>query len=416
MAIFRLLGANTGLEEPIHSIAHAISLLGLDLVVEKIRHLPKLDELKPAAPTPGIYRCYSRALHAAWYGALFGDMTGDNIPNEMAVAALFNECGEMTLWAHAQEEMERIQALTERGTGRDQAAREVLGFTLDELSLAKRWHLPPLTIEALQPFAAFRPRAVGARLAAELAQASDHDWNSEQTLECLDLVGEYLDLASGEAAALVHGQSTALAREIRELPLHLSAISLLQVPTGTHTTRPARRDAPPVRPVQPPAPRPAAPAPHPTTHPLSKAEQQALAQSLRELKQRAGVERAMFAALNPEGNHLKIRLVIGAHKEAPIRRFEFALDRRSLFSILLTKPKGFWLHGGNRDKYLAIIPPGVREMLNPDGFFIASLFAASDHPVGILYADCQDAARLSSENSDTFKREASRISRLLGQL
>ncbi|MEW8043006.1 MAG: hypothetical protein G8D28_01630 [gamma proteobacterium symbiont of Phacoides pectinatus] len=137
---------------------------------------------------------------------------------------------------------------------------------------------------------------------------------------------------------------------------------------------------------------------------------------MRDLKQRAGVERAMFAALNPEGNHLKIRLVIGADKEAPIRRFEFALDRRSLFSILLTKPKGFWLHGENRHKYLAIIPPGVREMLNPVGFFIASLFAASDHSVGILYADCQDAARLSSENFDTFKREARRISRLLGQL
>ncbi|MEW7979184.1 MAG: HDOD domain-containing protein [Candidatus Sedimenticola endophacoides] len=269
LAIFRLLGANTGLEEPIHSIAHAISLLGLDLVVEKIRHLPKLDELKPAAPVPGIYRCYSRAVHAAWYGALFGDMTGDNIPNEMAVAALFNECGEMTLWAHAQEEVERIEALIERGSGRDQAAREALGFTLDELSLAlaKRWHLPPLTIEALQPFAAFKPRAVGARLAADLAQASDHDWNSGQTLECLDLVGEYLDLASGEAAALVHGQSAALAREIRELPLRLSAISQLQVPTGAPATRPARRDAPPARPVQPPAPRPAAPAPRPTTPP-----------------------------------------------------------------------------------------------------------------------------------------------------
>jgi len=419
LAIFRLFGSNTAIEVPIHSIAHAISLLGLELVVEKIKHLPVLEELKPDTPPPGIYRCYSRAVHAAWYASLFGNLLGDNTPNEMAVAALFNECAEMALWVYAEDEMAQIQRRIDSGVDRDAAAREVLGFTLGELSLAlaKRWHLPPLSIEALQPFAAWNPRAIGAKLAATLAQASDKDWNSKETLELLALTGEYLDLPEGEAAALIHGQAAVLAREIHELPLQVSAISLLQIPTGAPKPKAATAASKPPASPAAPAPQKSAfnPAPGATIPPAQgKTEHQLLANAMHELKGSLGLERVMFAALNRRGDHLKARMIIGAAKDAPLRGFEISLRERSLFSILLTKPKGVWLNRKNRAQYLSLIPGPQQAMLNCDGLFIASLFKGGQ-PFGLLYADCLDAGLLNSDQFTAFKRLALTLNRQLAQ-
>ncbi|MES9869736.1 MAG: HDOD domain-containing protein [Sedimenticola sp.] len=426
LAIFRAFGRNSTLTESIHSVAHAISMLGIELVIDSTRRLPVLEELKPTMPHPGIYRCYSRAVHAAWYAFHLGQWTGDDNPNEMAIAALLHECGEMALWAHAEQEMQHIQRYVDKGMDRMDAARKVLGFSLGELSLAmaQRWGLPPLTIEALQGFGAFEKRPLGVILASAIAQASEEDWNSAKTIELYELTEDYLHLDANLIAARVHSLTASLAREIHELPLRTTAQDLLTVPTRSaedEARESAEETAPPPAPTAPVTARPAkkkkaapaTPPPKPrAASAMDKGAQELLTQTMRRIRDEAGIKRAMFAPLSSKGDALKVRFVIGAEKDAPLRKFRLDLAEKSLFSILMAKPKGFWFNRENSAKYGALVPESLHETLNMEGFFAASVFLGKE-PLGLLYADCSDADTLTEDDFSRFKKLAVKLSKEL---
>lgn len=438
LAIFRSFGRNSTVAESIHSISHAISMLGLELVIDNTRRLPVLEELKPTMPHPGIYRCYSRAVHAAWYALHFGQWTGDKNPHEMSIAALLHECGEMALWTSAEPEMQHVQRYVDSGMDRMDAARKVFGFSLDELSLAmaQRWGLPPLTIEALQGFGAFEKRPLGVILASSIAQASEEDWNSDKTLEMFQLTEDYLHIPPDLIAARIHELTASLAREIDELPLRSTALDLLQVPTqaaGTEEAPPVKQPTP--KPVPPPKSSPkAAPKATPKAPPkaaarivekkqakpaspsaMSKASQEHLTGIIRKLRDELGLEHAMFAPVSSDAGSLKVRFVIGAKKGAPLRKFRLDLSERSLFSILMANPKGFWLNRENKEKYISLVPDSLHDALNMEGFFAASVFVDKT-PLGLLYADCSDASALNSDNFSKFKKLAVALSKELSEM
>ncbi|OOZ36120.1 hypothetical protein BOW51_08750 [Solemya velesiana gill symbiont] len=365
LAIFRAFGRNNPVAESIHSIAHAISMLGIDLVIDSTRRLPVLEELKPNLPHPGIYRCYSRAVHSAWYALHLGQWAGDKNPYEMAIAALLHECGEMALWAHAEQEMQHVQRYVDSGIDRMDAARKVFSFSLEELNLAmaQRWGLPPLTVEALQGFGALEKRPLGVIVANSIAQASEEDWNSQKTLELFELAEEYLNIPADRIAARIHGLTAALAREIHELPLRSTAQDLLQVETRSEAEKapqPVAKPSPaPKAKKKPQAPAEPSEAEARTAGTLDKESQELLTRIMRQLRDEAGLQRAMFAPLSSEGDTLKVRFMIGGKKDSPLRKFRLDLGQRSLFSILMEKPKGFWLNQENQGKYAPPDPRGA---------------------------------------------------------
>ncbi|MES9966928.1 MAG: hypothetical protein ABW074_06620, partial [Sedimenticola sp.] len=137
-----------------------------------------------------------------------------------------------------------------------------------------------------------------------------------------------------------------------------------------------------------------------------------LTQTMRRIRDEAGIKRAMFAPLSSKGDALKVRFVIGAEKDAPLRKFRLDLAEKSLFSILMAKPKGFWFNRENSAKYGALVPESLRETLNMEGFFAASVFLGKE-PLGLLYADCSDADTLTEDDFSRFKKLAVKLSKEL---
>ncbi len=163
--------------------------------------------------------------------------------------------------------------------------------------------------------------------------------------------------------------------------------------------------------------RPAAPASRTGTTTTPETHDQALQQSfglaLRKLHDSAGMDRAMFAMLTPDKKSLRARFVIGAGKEAPIRRFQLNVEQRHLFSLLLTKPQEFWLNSSNRKKYLPLIPSSLHDTLDTRGFFVTSVFVRN-RPLGILYGDCSDASTLDQHAFARFKQITRQLCDQLG--
>jgi hypothetical protein len=213
----------------VSNLAHAIALLGTTPMAEASQRLPALEEYPSGIHRKALLDCYARAGHAAWYARQWGLMRGDQNPEEMAIAALLHECGEMALWNHATEKMLKIRQLTDRGISRENASIRVLGFTLDQLSrgLAKRWFVCELTADALEPAGAFRPRALGVMLATALARESAASWYSESTLELLELLAGHNRMPLDKTIGQAHSLAAAVGRNLRGLPVPLSIHGLI---------------------------------------------------------------------------------------------------------------------------------------------------------------------------------------------
>ena len=406
------------------NLAHAIALLGVAPLIAGTKNLPVLD-VGSESIHQGLLDCYSQAAHAAWYAYHWGLARNDPNPEEMAVAALLHDCAAMALWSQTPEVMEQILRGEKSGQGRDQAATQVLGFQLDQLSLmlSERWRLPPLVAGALTHSGAFESRSLGVMLASSLAKASAADWQSEQTGELIELAAEYLGHSVDQASAGIHSLTAAAARLITELPLTTSAHCLVQHGPGVTTNAPPETvvtDSPsPARRKQTPALSPTATPPVKSSGDQAKPRtaanrlQQAFSRIMREVKEGVGMDRTMFAILTPDKQALRPRFVLGADQASPLRGFQLSLDRPHLFSLLMAKPQSFWLHAENRGKFLPMIPAPIDNTINDEGFFVTSLFVRKQ-PLGLLYGDCADASQLTRQRFDLFKELSRQLSDELG--
>ena len=476
LSIFRYLGnLPRPPREPITTLTHALSLSGMAPLEAGLKTLPVIKDGSAVDSRRGLLTCYSRAVHAAMYLSQWIEVRKDFNPEELTLAALLHDCGEMTLWSAAPDQMAAVEMHVAQGLSRDNASLAVLGFSLTQLSLrlAEIWGLPPLIRDALSPDGAFRPRPLGVMLACELALRSASNWGSLDSMELIELAAEYCRQTTDQSVAALHAMSAETARQLQGLNLPVSASALLHLQVETdespHSaslqvndrTEPLARSTPATALAAIPAPPPATESAlqkSPSAQPIqsdaepsvesdSKAHRQQnilvgtaspsvtpktgvessdpdplpaqrqtggslqiqLTRTMKQLRDDSGLERAMFAMLTPDRKSLRARFVLGAEKDAAIKTFQVSLDKRHLFSVLLSKPQSFWMNADNRSKYLPSIPAYLHNTLNTQGFFVTSLFI-EDRALGILYADCSSAAELDNGSFTCFKQLAWQLS------
>ncbi|WP_428605658.1 HDOD domain-containing protein [Sedimenticola sp.] len=420
LAIFRLFSTlPQPPREPVTNLAHAIALLGIEPTTQADRQLPNLEkQLKNAART-ALYDCYSRAGHAAWYAYRWGHDLRLSNPEEMAIAALLHELGEMMLWTHAEQQMQQITALIKRGMNASTAEETILGFNLQQLSLqlAQRWNLPPLVALSLQPVGAFQMRSLAVMLAAALARASRDGWHSDQTDELIGLAATLNGLEPDRGRAYIHELTAGVARNLSGLPLTLTVYALLERPKASQKQAKRPTDAPmpppidgdtiPIGQTAPTAPA-ASQNKSRATAAADNPLQAGLSRLFRELRESAGVERVMFAMLTPDRQSLKAKFISGADQDSPLRRFHQPLSERQLLGLLMKKPQSIWLRPENRDQLLARMNASLQGSFDVRGFYLSSLYI-NNRPVGILYADHTDVTSLSPEGFQRFKRLSQRL-------
>ncbi|EGV50006.1 HDOD domain-containing protein [endosymbiont of Riftia pachyptila] len=420
--------------EPICNIHNALPLIGMGLLERAVIELTPLESQLKGPARRGLLGCYSRAAHAAIYAESIAQRQGQRHPKDFATAALLHELAEMSLWLAAPEQLRDMGQAISRGDGREDAALETFGFTLEALNLALggRWELPELVQESQRLFNSFQPKALSVMLCIALARSSAESWSGEETQENIELLGEFLNIPEAKAQALSHQIAVAAAHELYTLPLPLTAFSLARA-VATAASRPAKAQHP--TPKQPPrlkqtgieatkpaptpqavkrAPPPAAPRTTPPTPPAkptptkpAKARpnplQTIIADSMRELKQRHGMQRIMFSMLTPDRKQLKARFVIETGQQPSLKDFQAPLTQTNIFTLLLQKPQPLWLRPDNMTKYLPLIPEQAISVLGGRECLMMSIFFG-DKPIGVLYADKgSEKSSLSVEQFANFK-------------
>ena len=127
----------------------AIMQLGTDTFHGLLISSPETDETNP-----GLAQCEARSNLASRLALRWGMQRSDISPEEIAMAALLAEIGELLLWSFAPElPLNALAALESGHSPRSvQAQVDTCGFRFKDLTLkcASIWHLPPLLTQLIR--------------------------------------------------------------------------------------------------------------------------------------------------------------------------------------------------------------------------------------------------------------------------
>jgi HD-like signal output (HDOD) protein len=127
----------------------AVMQLGTDSV-----HKLLVDSAETNESNHGLAECEARAHLASRLALRWGAARADISPDEIAMAALLSEIGELLLWSFAEElPLAALEALHAGRAPRSlQAQVDTCGFRFKDLTLkcAQIWHLPPLLTQLIR--------------------------------------------------------------------------------------------------------------------------------------------------------------------------------------------------------------------------------------------------------------------------
>ncbi|MGM0592975.1 MAG: HDOD domain-containing protein [Pseudomonadota bacterium] len=411
------------LRSEISTVRHGLMMLGLSHVQQLPEGVAPLESLEPTRRPP-LLRQLNRSFHAAWQARDWAYRQRDTVADELYMATLLHNVGQMLLTVHAPEELERVQELMhEKQMAADEAEYVVFGFSIDQLTLelARLWRLPSLLRDSLHSENAQHSRVLNVMLAAQLATEAEHGWYHRAMLELLEQLCDFLLVDIASTATLVHQNAVEAARASGHFAVADAACALLHPVPLEREERQADAEREQEQELSEFCLAPQRQvllrvlkelAELPDGAPLRRA----LELALEGLHEGLGLNRVVFAMLTPDKEQLKARSIVGSENDPLFSRFAVDLASHNLFMRLMEKPQSLWLNDDNRGKFFPLIPIQFHKQIRIDSFFVMSLFVRSK-PIGMFYADRHtEACKLDAESYRHFKHLVAQVSHTLSRI
>ncbi len=370
----------------IETISAAIVLIGFDAVRELAVSLALIEHVLQGRQHHRVTKHMGRAFHAAAQAKSFAALGKDTCPEEIFVAALLRQLGDMSFWAQGSREGAEIERLFDAGLRMEEAERKVLGFSMKELtsSLAEEWHLGELLRHTVDGRHAEDPRVQHVDLGHDVAEViEEHGWESAEARAVIKRVAGHLQMAPAEVERLVQNN----------LEEALTIADRYGVPKVDEALPPlpASRGGPAA-----PASKPGDPNPRFREQVLAELAQQSAGRRslnesmhliLRGIYEGLGFDRTWFALLTPDRKSLQARYVLGKNPETFSGSSRPLRAKGDLFSSLLAKGEAVTMTPGDR----AAQPDYVGWLAYSTCAVMPIIVAGK--PVGLLYADRASSRR-----------------------
>jgi HD-like signal output (HDOD) protein len=174
----------------INTVTRAVMVLGFETIGNISISVALVDSLLTGKSKDRVTQELARAIHAAVQARSLASQLEDPDPEEVFVATLLYNIGDIAFWCFAKNEGQQLSALMSLpGYSPEQAQRELLGFQLKALSLGlvKQWGINQLLVDTLE-----HPGSTGSRgqiieLSRQLASMSEvHGWDSQEVQSLLE--------------------------------------------------------------------------------------------------------------------------------------------------------------------------------------------------------------------------------------
>lgn len=397
----------------ISTISRAIVYLGFNLVRDISMSLAIIEALLSGKAKEHALKLMAQSFHAAVQARDFAERRGDDAAEEVFIAALLRYVGEITFWCVAGEEGEQIIELMEkRGFSEKMAQQEVLGFTLDQLTvgLTRDWHISDLLHSAINKPQMHNPRIQDIVYSLKLSETTKTSWNSKDTIKIADKIADHIKVKKEDTLSLLRAN----AEKAAEVARLFGASSIIKyLPIEEEAIRSSEDE-------------PEFDANCPIGDPLLQLNilrdlsgileekpnfNLILEVILEGIYRGVGLDRALFAMMTSDKKAIKAKYALGKDNQIFINKFHFSLQTDNIFSKLITSTKPIWVKD-SQDNDVAI-NEDIRLVLASQAFYISPIII-SGRVIGLIYADRQPSGReLDNESYQSFKHFVQQASQAL---
>lgn len=411
----------------VSTVSRAVVLLGFDTVRSLCLSIAVIDALSSGAQKTRVAEQMARAFHAAVQARSFAVKRRDTSPEEVFIATLLCNIGDLAFWSMQSDIAPKLDAALQRpDCNRADAERAALGFELNELGLglARKWQLGKLLENTLANKGDSDPRVGSVRLAQELARRAEKGWDSPEVRQFMGRVAEALYMPLQDVTKLVHENANEAAKAVQYFGGGTAA-ERIPLPNAQHKPdaqhKPhaqhgadAQRNAAEHRPGAPRQDDAKAQfiAPDPMLQLTILRELSGvmdgqhdinllLEMVLEGISRGIGMDRSLFAMLNPERTRLRARYALGWDKDDMREHFLFEISplKANVFSHALEARQPLWVGGPDADPRLARLKtPEVLELTGDAQFFIMPV-EINSRSIGLFYADRKSSGRALDEDS-----------------
>jgi len=418
--------ANTAFYNPsnrsVSTVSRAVMLVGFDTIRAISLTLALVESIVRSGNRDHLMAELARSLHAATQARSLARTMGDSAAEEIFVATLLYNVGELAFWCFAKEEGEALISARARGLSKEEAEQAVLGFSFSRLTrqLVKDWQLVPLLADALDPSKKNDIHTQIISISHELSAAAEKGWESKQVHDVTHKIAKLAKLPEDEIAASLHRNAREAASVSRSYGIGKVA-SIIPTPhTGKGKSAASTEDVWDMGEhwdgqndeltgynpsLQPSILRDM------TTLLMEKPDFNLLLEmALEGIYRGVGMDRALFALITVDRQHIKARFALGLEREILRNRFRFSMapGRPSPFKMILDSHQPAWV-GHPQSPLNEFISDGIIDILGGASFFAAPI-VVDGKGIGIIYADRlpsgRDLDQPSFDNFNFFAQQA----------
>ena len=384
--------ANSVVFNPSHqnvsTVSRAIVVLGFDLVGQIVLSIHLIDALLSGGRRDRVVTEMARCFHAAVQARTAAEAKGSKAAEEVFIAALLGQVGEMAFWCFGGHQAEALDAaLRERPEEKPEEIQlELLGFRLRNLTaaLAREWQLGPLVESVAEPHAHPGDEELAIINGYRLATAVENGWETPAARAALVKYAEFAG------------------RSLKELTgeLALNAAEAARVATQFGAEEAARLIPVPLSGGLVDIDAEVAELADPASDPLLQLKilrdlsmllagrpslNDVLQLVLEGIYRGLGMSRAVFALQSADRSRLVGKVALGRDAERLTAHFTFPLDGRpgEIINMIFSRNQAYWLRGE--------LPENLRidRLQNVTGRNDGMLapIVASGRVIGVFYAD-----------------------------
>ncbi|MCE5180422.1 MAG: HDOD domain-containing protein [Betaproteobacteria bacterium] len=392
------------LSHEVMTVETAIMMLGVGPFFYRHANLKSVEEHLSSknGALPGLMRVLSRSHHAAWQARDWAILHADMKSEELYVAALLNDLGNLTLWAFAPDQAMQIRRESRRKKiSLPEAEKAVMGFELKSLqfALSEVWNLPEMMLSAMHDEAAPHPRMHGVVLASTLACRAETGWYDEQLPASYEAIADMLRLPLNEVVSIIHQNAVISARHWQWYGVPPAATWLPMLPGEWPEELVVEEDVAVAAEAVPQKMEGSEVCMMPQPARLQQMTDEISAHLdgslnlhdmislvLKGMHEGIALDRVVFALMTTDRGAVKAKYVVGAMPDSPLRQFQFGIPSTGLFGRLMGKVQSVWFNEDNRKALEPLISQEIWQLIGDGDFFAMSLFM-NDRPVGLFYAD-----------------------------
>lgn len=395
-------------QEPIRTISRAIVLIGFDNVRQIGLSVSLIDGLLARSSREQLAELLAQSFHAAVQARNIAGYVLSRSDEEVFIAALLHNVGELAFWGCAGEAADELAAaLAQPGVDADEVVMHLLGTSFRQLSLAlvKGWNLGDTVSLALQSSSQNDPAVKAVTLGTKISQAALEGWDSAAMESLVGQLASFIGVTPQEAMQ----QVLASAEETVKMAATFGASQLCKLIPNTdpeqirlqQEQRKARLLQPNLLILQQ--------ALQDLGLMVSKRADLGLVLDtlFKGLHQGAGLERIMLVVLADGQSCFRCKRVIGEGTAGWAHDFILPVEQTAqphIFSYALRNKEALWMGVPASYNLNELVTQPIRQRLGQGMFFIAPLLAGT-REIGLLYADSRVSGRaLKHEQFVAFQR------------